>query len=245
MRSLLVAGSIMLLATACAPSAGQESADATTSIDPVQVAAASGDAQQNERNEQGVKGAPGVFTSPAPIAGPVPSPDDRQDAKPDRREAAREGEVDQEQAAATGPKANELAPGEANFFEDGSMSAYELRKQMRGEHWDDAVARFEADAMTDPDAGELQAMYERKLRESTAAHGLALMRFGCGLSLCAGTVRGSANDRSQIDHWWNGSPVGDLPAPMRVVAKVDDPPYVEIRFSFSTDQSVRSMIIRH
>lgn len=195
-----------------------------------------GAAQADGKTNEGTDLA--AFTSAAPAAEPASS---KQQASP---APAAQGSGMWE--ATSAPRGNELAPGESMFLEDGQMSAVLLRKEMLGDRWDDTVARFEADAITDRDARELQTMYERALHKSLTKHGLVLARFGCGLSLCAGTVRGpKKGGQSRIESWWGADPVGDLPMPMRVVTKIDNPRYAENRFSFSTDPSIRTILVSH
>lgn len=119
-----------------------------------------------------------------------------------------------------------------------------LIAEMQGGRWDDIVARFEADAMADPDAGELQRVYGHALREGLAVHGLGLGRFGCGLTLCAGTILGPVEDgQSRFDAWQAGG--FELPLPVFVRYRADNAAHFEMRFTFSTDPSAQSITIDH
>ena len=138
-----------------------------------------------------------------------------------------------------------LTPGEAAFLPEGNIDAGRLAVQMRGDLWDETVARFAADAAVDPDARELQALYEQALRESLDRHGLVLVQFGCGLSLCAGTARRPLPEDGYRFATSNILDLGEgLPTPMRAFRQLETAQYMELRFSFSTDPALRTITIR-
>lgn len=164
-------------------------------------------------------------TGMAPL--PIPAP---------RTVAARK----QEQARPVG-----FTPGETRYMEtEAKIAGAQLIDEMKGDRWEETVARFEADAMADQDAGELQRVYEQALRETLATHGLGLARFGCGFTLCAGTILGPLEDGEARYEAWQGQGIG-LSTPFFVRYEADNAVQFELRFTFSTDPSARSITISH
>ena len=117
-----------------------------------------------------------------------------------------------------------------------------LIADMKSERWDESVARFEADAMADQHAAELQRVYEQTMRDTLAPQGLGLARFGCGLTLCAGTILGPLEDGLARYEAWQRQGIG-LPLPLFVRYERDNAVQFELRFTFSTDPSAQSITI--
>lgn len=234
LQAVLAAGVAALLAAACTPSVDQAAvASAAAKPEPVVAARAPEDARADGAGEE------------AGLSASIPAVPVTEPALPVESQQEPPGQASGMWRVTTAPGADELAPGESMFVEDGQISAFRLRDEMRSERWDDTVAGFEADALADGDARELQALYERTLHASLDEHGLTLVRLGCGVSLCAGTVRGPKNGgQSRLEHWWTSRPAGELPMPFLVKADIDSPHYVESRFSFSTDPSIRGIVIK-
>ena len=161
------------------------------------------------------------------------------DAMPPQPRAARSpGARKREQAQPVG-----FTPGETPYMEtETKISAGPLIDEMKGDRWEDTVARFEADAMADQDAGELQRVYEQALRETLAAHGLGLARFGCGLTLCAGTILGPLEDGEARYEAWQMRGI-DLSTPFFVRYEADNAVQFELRFTFSTDPSAQTITL--
>jgi len=103
-----------------------------------------------------------------------------------------------------------------------------------------------ARAVARPDGGpqaSAVAAFEQALREAVARHGLVLARFGCGLSLCAGTARGPLRDDGYPFDSGNVFQFDGLRTPMILSGLFETDQHVEIRFSFSTDPNVQSMTL--
>lgn len=184
----------------------------------------------------------GGVAGAADIPAPPAAAGHRQRPAPPARAVARPDGGPQASAVAASEQG--LAPGEAAFFTaDGGIDGGSLREQMHGERWDETVARFEADAIADPDARQLQELYEQALREAVARHGLVLARFGCGLSLCAGTARGPLRDDGYPFDSGNVFQFDGLRTPMILSGLFETGQHVEVRFSFSTDPNVQSMTL--
>lgn len=136
-----------------------------------------------------------------------------------------------------------FTPGETRYMEtETKIAGARLIDEMKGDLWEETVARFEADAMADQDAGELQRVYEQAMRETLATHGLGLVRFGCGLTLCAGTILGPLEDGEARYEAWQGQGI-DLSTPFFVRYEADNAVQFELRFTFSTDWSARSITL--
>ena len=226
---VLVAVSIALL-VACSPAAEQDAAEPAVSAAPASITQA-GD-QGQVRGTDNIEG--GQVVQPAGgTARPAARP--QRSASPARSVRS--------PVPPPASRKSGLTPGESPFMESADTLGGSMITEMRGERWDESVARFEADAMADPDAGELQQVYEQALRESLSAQGLHLGRFGCGLSLCAGTILGPLEDGEARYGRWSAQDL-DLPLPMFVQTTADNALHMEVRFTFSTDPGAQSIIIR-
>lgn len=136
-----------------------------------------------------------------------------------------------------------LTPGEAEFMDGEAIGAGRFAEAMRGDRWDETVGRFEADSGMDPDARELERIYREALQPALARHDMVLARFGCGLSLCAGTARGPLPEEPSMLPAGLVLDVEGLSMPMRVVREVETPRYRELRFSFSIETEHRTIRI--
>ena len=220
----VVAGCALL--GACSPSMEEDVAAVAVPETAVAPAAAGGEAAapRLERPDAGQR--PGSPPATA-AARTTPPPAARTPGTRERKEAQPAG----------------FTPGEAPYMETESrIGAGPLIDEMKGERWEETVARFEADAMADQDAGELQRVYEQALRETLAAHGLGLARFGCGLTLCAGTILGPLEDGEARYEAWQMRGI-DLSTPVFVRYEADNAVHFELRFTFSTDPSARSITL--
>lgn len=225
MLAVVVAGCALL--GACSPSKEQETAAAAVpeaADAPAPTAAGEAAARQLARPDAGQR--PG--SPPAAAAAVAPPP----------RAARAPATRAREESPPMG-----FTPGETPYMEtETRIGAAPLIDEMKGDRWEETVARFEADAMADQDAGELQRVYELALRETLAAHGLGLARFGCGLTLCAGTILGPLEDGGARYAAWQVEGIG-LSTPFFVRYEADNAVQFEVRFTFSTDPSTRSITL--
>lgn len=219
----VVAGCALL--GACSPSMEEDVAAVAVPETAVAPAAAGGEAAapRLERPDAGQRpGSPSATAAARAMPPPARTPGTRE-----RKEAQPAG----------------FTPGEAPYMETESrIGAGPLIDEMKGERWEETVARFEADAMADQDAGELQRVYEQALRETLAAHGLGLARFGCGLTLCAGTILGPLEDGEARYEAWQMRGI-DLSTPFFVRYEADNAVQFELRFTFSTDPSAQTITL--
>lgn len=128
-----------------------------------------------------------------------------------------------------------------------AVDAEALDAAFQSGEWDEYVDMFEEDALADPDARDLQRLYEDALRASLAGYEMALARFGCGLSLCAGTLRAPEPGAGERYAAWRTTFPGGSGLPAHVYADfpVAGDGLLEVRFVFSMDPAANAVMVRH
>lgn len=138
-------------------------------------------------------------------------------------------------------------PFESRLMEHGGMSLERVGQVIQSSKFDEYLRQIREQAIVDPAADDLGALYRRELESMLdGSNQLRMGQLVCGLSICVGALHARSSDGSrQYDNWRAGSRPGALPKHSFLDAEVPlDGGVIEYRFFFSTDQKANSIHMR-
>lgn len=139
----------------------------------------------------------------------------------------------------------DVLPTERAFLRGAELSVDAVANVIYGNRFEEAVESLGLEAANDPEALEIQRLYTNEIRSAidNKYESLRLMGLSCGMSLCAGIMRGYGGDsKGEYDDWKASL---DHPTSMRTYSFVDGvmmtADQAEYRFFFSVDPMVTGL----